>query len=126
MYVAGDDGEANLNDFSGSGFYGGGYPTQAWLSYMKVAMKDLPNVAFDGPTNRTSTQQPTAVDTSAPQDTQTNAAPPPQQSTSAAAAPTTSAAAPTSSAAPVPSDTSTSAAAPPTQAKGNPSAATTP
>ncbi|WP_300083775.1 transglycosylase domain-containing protein [Propioniciclava sp.] len=43
MFVAGDKGTGDLDDFS-SGFYGSGFPAQTWLAYMKVAQAGLPEV----------------------------------------------------------------------------------
>lgn len=62
MYVAGDDGNGNLDDYS-SGFYGSGYPANTWLAYMRIAQKGLPKVDFPGPTKRVSTQKPTYLPT---------------------------------------------------------------
>lgn len=65
MFVAGDDGNGNLDEFS-SGFYGSGYPASTWLAYMRVAQKGLPRVNFPGPTVRISTQKPTFTSTPTP------------------------------------------------------------
>ncbi|MFV0452721.1 MAG: transglycosylase domain-containing protein, partial [Propioniciclava sp.] len=49
MFVAGEDGSGDLEQYS-SGFYGSGFPAETWLAYMKVAQKGLPRVEFPGPT----------------------------------------------------------------------------
>ncbi|HOQ53579.1 MAG TPA: transglycosylase domain-containing protein, partial [Micropruina sp.] len=59
MFVAGDEGTDNLNAYS-SGFYGAGPPLSTWMAYMSVAQSGLKDVSFDPPTQRTSTQRPTA------------------------------------------------------------------
>lgn len=53
MFVAGDDGNANL----GSSFTGSGYPAMTWLSYMRSAMAGKEAISFDSPTYRTSTRR---------------------------------------------------------------------
>lgn len=67
MFVAGDDGNANLDVYS-SGFYGSGYPAQTWLAYMKIAMQGLPKTDFASPTKRVSTQTPTTVPSAVPEE----------------------------------------------------------
>ncbi|MFV0405298.1 MAG: transglycosylase domain-containing protein [Propioniciclava sp.] len=49
MFVAGDQGTSNLEEYA-RGFYGSGFPAETWLAYMKVAQKDLSRVNFPGPT----------------------------------------------------------------------------
>lgn len=60
MYVAGDEGTDDLNDYYPAGFFGSGPPLSTWMSYMSVAQDGLKDIAFDGPTQRVSTQSPTA------------------------------------------------------------------
>jgi membrane peptidoglycan carboxypeptidase len=90
MYVAGDGGNADLDDYRRPGdstFFGGTYPALTWASYMKVATEDLPVEKFaepawvnkDSAPNQSSsaptTSEPTeAATTQAP--TQTPSAPP--------------------------------------------------
>ena len=69
MFVAGDDGNANLDVYS-SGFYGSGYPAQTWLAYMKLAMQGLPKTDFAPPTNRVSSQTPSVLPPTAPPEEQ--------------------------------------------------------
>lgn len=59
MYVAGDQGTDNLDDYY-PGFFGSGPPLSTWLAYMKVAQAGLPQEGWDPPTKRTSTVTPTA------------------------------------------------------------------
>ncbi len=54
VLVKGDQGTSDL----GRGFFGAGYPLSAWLGYMTTAMEGKERLAFDPPTNRTSTQKP--------------------------------------------------------------------
>ncbi len=56
MFVKGDKGTGNL----GRNFYGSGYPTLAWLDYMRVVMDGKEKLPFDPPTKRVSTQSPSA------------------------------------------------------------------
>ena len=52
MYVAGDDGNADLDDFARPGdttFFGGTYPALTWADYMQTAVEDLPVEDFDEP-----------------------------------------------------------------------------
>ncbi len=58
MYVAGDQGTDNLDEYY-PGFFGSGPPLSTWLQYMKVAQKGLPQEGWDEPTRRVSTQKPT-------------------------------------------------------------------
>lgn len=54
MFVAGDDGAGNLSDYAPPGrssFVSSVYPTQAWGDYMRIAMRGLPNLEFDKPTD---------------------------------------------------------------------------
>jgi membrane peptidoglycan carboxypeptidase len=74
MYVAGDDGNADLDDYARPGdstFFGGTYPALTWVDYMQTAVEDLPVKQFDDPAyvNRDSAPQPTA--TSRPEPTRT-------------------------------------------------------
>lgn len=57
MYVAGDEGTDDLNDYY-PGFFGSGPPLSTWMAYMQVAQRGLDDVPFDGPTHRVSTQSP--------------------------------------------------------------------
>jgi len=64
MYVAGDGGTADLDDYARPGdstFFGGTYPALTWGAYMETAMKDLPVKQFDEPAyvNRDSAPQQT-------------------------------------------------------------------
>ncbi|MEA5154211.1 transglycosylase domain-containing protein [Raineyella sp.] len=50
MFVAGDDGTADLDPYRAPGdqtFFGAGYPTMTWLDYMKVATTGRPVEDFD-------------------------------------------------------------------------------
>lgn len=79
VMVAGDDGNQNLDVFArpGSGaFYGAGYPTDVWNSYMAVATDGLPFVDFDPPANI----QPTVRNT-LPVASPTSVAPQPSETT---------------------------------------------
>lgn len=52
MYVAGDDGQTDLDPYAAPGartFYGSGYPAETWLDYMEVATEDDPWEAFEPP-----------------------------------------------------------------------------
>ncbi len=52
MYVAGADGNGDLDGFARPGdstFFGGTYPALTWADYMKVAVEDLPVEDFDEP-----------------------------------------------------------------------------
>ncbi|WP_036920704.1 transglycosylase domain-containing protein [Propionicicella superfundia] len=63
MFVAGDDGNGNLDDYAAPGdawFYSSGYPADAWSEYMAVAMKDLPDEEFEAPSSSTRTSTRTA------------------------------------------------------------------
>ncbi|MDR1790746.1 MAG: penicillin-binding protein [Propionibacteriaceae bacterium] len=66
MFVAGDDGMGDLDDFTG-GFYGSGFPAKLWLAYMETAMEGMDEEDFSGPTDRKSTRsaepKPTETDT---------------------------------------------------------------
>ena len=70
MFVAGDDGNGNLDTFS-QGFYGSGYPASTWLAFMKTAQKGLPKLEFPAPTKRVSTQRPVITATPTASDTPT-------------------------------------------------------
>lgn len=70
MFVAGDQGNSDLDPYARSGdgtFYGGTYPAMMWLEFMRVATKDQPVEQFDKPayvnTNRRATQRPRATST---------------------------------------------------------------
>ncbi len=50
MYVAGPDGNADLDDYARPGdstFFGGTYPALTWVNYMQIAVQDLPVEQFD-------------------------------------------------------------------------------
>ena len=52
MYVAGADGNGDLDGFARPGdstFFGGTYPAMTWADYMEVAVEDLPVEEFDEP-----------------------------------------------------------------------------
>jgi membrane peptidoglycan carboxypeptidase len=64
MYVAGDGGTADLDDYARPGdstFFGGSYPALTWGAYMETALKDLPVKQFKEPAyvNRDSAPQQT-------------------------------------------------------------------
>jgi membrane peptidoglycan carboxypeptidase len=68
MYVAGDDGNGDLDDFRRPGdstFFGGTYPALTWAAYMKVATQDRPVKQFAEPAwvNKDAAPQPTAAPT---------------------------------------------------------------
>ncbi|WP_052462315.1 transglycosylase domain-containing protein [Nigerium massiliense] len=118
MFVAGDEGNSNLDAFS-SGFYGSGYPARTWLSFMRDAMDGLDHERFSGPVRRSAERSyPTRV--AAPAPTQTSATP-------TRVARTTSAPATTTTSAPRPSSTAstTSAAPAPTKTTAKPTPAPT-
>ena len=74
MYVAGKDGNGDLDDFARPGdstFFGGTYPALTWVDYMQTAVKDLPVKEFEEPAyvNRDSAPQQTV--TSRPEPTRT-------------------------------------------------------
>ena len=74
MYVAGDGGNGDLDDFARPGdstFFGGTYPALTWVDYMQTAVEDLPVKQFKEPAyvNRDATPQPTA--TARPEPTRT-------------------------------------------------------
>ena len=74
MYVAGDDGNADLDDYARPGdstFFGGTYPALTWVDYMQTAVEDLPVKQFEDPAyvNRDSAPQQSA--TSRPEPTRT-------------------------------------------------------
>lgn len=60
VYVAGDEGTDNLNEYYPAGFFGSGPPLSTWMAYMQVAQKGLKSIEFEPATQRTSTQSPTA------------------------------------------------------------------
>ncbi|MBP8918574.1 MAG: penicillin-binding protein [Micropruina sp.] len=116
VYVAGDQGTSDLNDYY-PGFFGSGPPLTTWMSYMRVAQSGLKNVSFDPPTHRVSTRTPTAP-------------PRTQQPTTARPTPTTTSARPTQSATAEPTDepsgepTETATSRPTTSSSPRPSNAT--
>lgn len=62
MFVAGDDGNGNLDNYRTPGdawFYSSGYPASTWSQYMSTAMKNLPNEEFTGPTSSSATRRAT-------------------------------------------------------------------
>lgn len=64
MYVAGEGGTADLDDYARPGdstFFGGTYPALTWADYMQTAMEDLPVKQFKDPAyvNRDSAPQQT-------------------------------------------------------------------
>lgn len=63
MFVAGDDGNGDLDDYRTPGtawFYSSGYPADVWSDFMAVAMKNLPEEEFAEPTTSTPTRRSTA------------------------------------------------------------------
>jgi membrane carboxypeptidase/penicillin-binding protein len=76
MYVAGDGGNADLDDFARPGdstFFGGTYPALTWVDYMQTAVEDLPVKQFKEPeyVNRDSAPQQTATSRPEPDPTRT-------------------------------------------------------
>ena len=66
MYVAGNDGNASLDDYARPGdstFFGGTYPARTWADYMDKATKGQSVKQFDPPAyvNRDEVPQPTAT-----------------------------------------------------------------
>lgn len=59
MFVAGDSGVENLDDFS-SGFYGSNYPARTWLATMQVIMSGKEQLRFEGPSGHESTRKSTS------------------------------------------------------------------
>lgn len=84
MFVAGDSGVENLDDYT-HGFYGSNYPARTWLASMQVTMEGRERLTFDGPSNRTPTRKSTMV----PRPTQT-VNPTPEESPSETPEPTES------------------------------------
>ncbi len=105
MYVAGDGGNADLDDFRRPGdstFFGGTYPALTWADYMKVATEGLPVEKFAEPawvnkdsapnqgTSVPTTTRPTGTATSqAPTKTPSSAPSTSEPTQSATTAPTT-------------------------------------
>ena len=82
MFVAGDDGNGDLDSYAAPGdswFYSSGYPADAWSDYMAVAMKGLPDKDFGTPTATTATKKSTAkassTNTARPTQSQQSSAP---------------------------------------------------
>jgi membrane peptidoglycan carboxypeptidase len=97
MYVAGDGGNADLDDYRRPGdstFFGGTYPALTWASYMKVATDGLPVEKFAEPAwvNKDSApnQSTSAPTTSKPTETATTTAPTQTPTAPPSAPPTTS------------------------------------
>ncbi len=116
VMVAGDDGNGNLDVYNPSwrsAFYGAGYPTEVWASYMAEATDGLPYASFDPPANiqptvrntlpgnvPTATQAPTTApestdDEDEPETTATEHTSAPETTTTETTAPETTAPAPT-------------------------------
>ena len=71
MYVAGEDGNGDLDGFARPGdstFFGGTYPALTWADYMQTAMKGLPVEDFDEPAYVNRDADDYAPRTTAPQD----------------------------------------------------------
>ncbi|MDR1833715.1 MAG: transglycosylase domain-containing protein [Propionibacteriaceae bacterium] len=71
MFVAGDDGMGNLDDYT-RGFYGSGYPARLWLEYMKTAMEGKEKIQFEPQTGKKSeryTPKPKKTETETPDPT---------------------------------------------------------
>lgn len=88
MYVAGRDGNADLDDYARPGdstFFGGTYPALTWVNYMQTAVEDLPVEQFDEPAwvNRDSAPQQTYAPAPEPTRTWENTRRPTQSATSA-------------------------------------------
>jgi membrane peptidoglycan carboxypeptidase len=101
MYVAGNDGNHPLEDYN-TNFFGGTFPAQTWLSYMRVAMQGKDRVSFEAPTKRQSTQSP-KPQTSAPMTPSapvSSSAPPETSAPPATSAPPETSAPPATSAPP--------------------------
>ena len=92
MYVAGEDGNGDLDPYARPGdatFFGGTYPALTWADYMETAMEDLPVEEFDEPAwvnaDRDPSPQPTrtpeAEDTAEPAEEPTEAEEPSQTAT---------------------------------------------
>ncbi|MFT4165642.1 MAG: transglycosylase domain-containing protein [Microlunatus sp.] len=74
MYVAGDDGNADLDDYARPGdstFFGGTYPALTWVDYMQTAVQDLPVKQFDQPAWVNRYSAPRQTYQPAPQQTRT-------------------------------------------------------
>jgi membrane peptidoglycan carboxypeptidase len=85
MYVAGNDGNGDLDKYARPGdstFFGGTYPALTWADYMKTATKGQPVKQFPGPAyvNRDELPQPeqTMQETLQPTDEPTTEAPNPK------------------------------------------------
>ena len=88
MYVAGPEGNADLDDYARPGdstFFGGTYPALTWVDYMQTAVQDLPVKQFDEPAwvNRDSAPQQSYVPRQEPTRTSENTRRPTQSATSA-------------------------------------------
>ncbi len=88
MYVAGPDGNADLDDYARPGdstFFGGTYPALTWVNYMQIAVQDLPVEQFDEAAwvNRDSAPQQTYAPAPAPTRTWENTRRPTQSASSA-------------------------------------------
>lgn len=88
MYVAGPDGNADLDDYARPGdstFFGGTYPALTWVNYMQTEVQDLPVEQFHEPAwvNRDSAPQQTYAPAPAPTRTWENTRRPTQSATSA-------------------------------------------
>ncbi len=73
MYVAGDGGNASLDDYARPGdstFFGGTYPALTWADYMETATKGQSVKEFDPPAyvNRDKVPEPTATSRPEPSD----------------------------------------------------------
>src|SRR4029450_7316540 len=85
MYVAGNDGNGDLDKYARPGdstFFGGTYPALTWADYMKTATKGQPVKQFPGPAyvNRDELPQPeqTMQETLQPTDEPTTETPNPK------------------------------------------------
>ncbi len=70
MYVAGADGNGDLDGFARPGdqtFFGGTYPALTWGEYMQTAMADLPVKQFDQPAYVNGDQYPSVAPSRTPQ-----------------------------------------------------------
>ncbi|GAA1110056.1 transglycosylase domain-containing protein [Kribbella jejuensis] len=86
VYRAGKTGESNLDPYSSDkAFFGGNWPLQTWLAFMKPALEGVPEVSFPDPsgdqikdtTTPTYTPSPTNTPTNTPSSTPPPSTPPP-------------------------------------------------
>lgn len=93
MYVAGDGGNEDLDDYRRPGdstFFGGTYPALTWADYMRVATEDLPVKEFAEPAwvNADAAPPPSQEPTTAPSRTQASESPSSEPTRTSSAPPT--------------------------------------